>query len=882
MSKNLHLIPKMPLGKGQKYDAGMCCLTLTKAGIFTVDITKKDGLHDGAPEKLGPFRRLTQEQVFAMNNVDDRKVYVKDHNERDKKEAEYNKKKDDFNKKLAEELTTLSWCWEIAGKGMTGKTMSHNNSLSKGLPDTAQMQITFPKILEGGGLTWLEVFTKNDPATGKVPHGMFVKAIGEPKIITAEWRDYQGNKITSEIAFGSTVYLHIYTKALYDERIQIQLRDTKFINADLTPTPSDADGQPIEKLDPKSLKRFTRLVGLHKYDATTKPPEGAITDALIADKGMKQVSQANVQKCVFPVFIEHAWQFQGAGSNETSFDSGKKLSINPIVYHSKIEDKEKDLDDCVLYISQNGILMQGELTGNNPMLLGEATKNDAPEDGKSIDFTFGIFIDGTNNNRYDTIARTDWEERRIGKRDTTNKPYTNEEHLKVYAKSKEEVGKDNYKYQEGSYENDLSNVAILFDNYVEDKKNLNFKIYTEGMNTNTLGDENLQVSEYKTDDYFMGGAFGAGNSGIIDRVSRAIEQVVDKITPLLEKREVKKVNSITIDVFGFSRGAAAARHFVHEITLPRYHSQVGQDHSGRLVDHKYDNKLLPSNGYFGYLLTEKGITFDKLIIRFAGLYDTVAHHGTVQFNDIKDLGLNSISKAKHVIHMVASEEHRKNFSLSPIIKSQNHIEMYMPGVHCDVGGSYTEGRPEGIAPGVPADPAGEHVLAKDYCDNTFESSKLTKFRKTLIDEGWFTNDQINIRNAHNKPHKYDSSRRSIYETQQLVSQRAYISNQYSFIPLHIMCDLAIQKEVKFVFSNLIKVKNFQKNIFPNHLIFINEIKQHLEEYVTKVIANPLDSIEHQIPKEGMRQLRNHYLHYNATDGIVNAPESGRERFIVKS
>jgi hypothetical protein len=880
MSKSLHVVPLQPLRKDQKYDASLGCLTLSKAGSFTIVIEKTKELHKNAPKELPPYTRLSEKQEEAMTDRTDRLIHKQEVEKRDNDEKEYRINVDAFNKSLEDELASLSWCWETVGNGMDGKPMSHNNDFVKGLPDTAQKQINFPEILEGGGMAWLEVFTKNDPPTGIIPNGLFVRAMGNPKIIAAEWRDYQGNKITSEIEFGSTVYLHIYTKALYDEKIEIQLRDTKFINADLTPTPSDADGQPAQKLDPKALKRFTRSVALHKYDAITQPPAGTITDALIADNGKQQVSHANVQKCVFPVFIEHAWQFQGAGSNETSFDSGKKLSINPIVYHSKIENKEKDLDDCVLYISQNGILMQGELSSNNPMLLGEVKKNDAPIDDKSIDLTFGVFIDGTNNNRYDTIARTDWEERRIGKRDTANKPYTSEEHLKVYAKSKKEVGKDNYKYDEGSYENDLSNVAILFDNYVKDDKTI-FKVYTEGMNTNTLGDENLQVSEYKTDDFFMGGAFGAGNSGIVDRVTRAIEQMTEKIIPAMKKLQRTKINSITIDVFGFSRGAAAARHFVHEITLPPYRSGLGSDHSGRAIDSKYDNKLLPSNGHLGYLLTEKGITFDQLIIRFAGLYDTVAHHGTVQFNDIKDLGLNSISKAKHIIHMVASEEHRKNFSLSPIIKSQNHIEMYMPGVHCDVGGSYIEGRPEGIAPGVPPDPAGEHVLAKDYCDNTLESSKLIKFRKTLIDEGWFTNDQIMIYDAYGKPHRYDSHKSALYDTQQLVSQRAYVSNQYSFIPLHIMCNLAIEKGVNFVYSDLIKVKNFQNNIFPNHLIFIKEIKNYLEEYAAKAIANPLDVIDHQIPKEQMRQLRNHYLHYNATAGLVNAPEPERKRGIVK-
>ena len=864
--------------EGQKWNASKGCLTLSKAGMFTVEIVKTDNLHKGAPEKLPPFNRLTQEEVWKIKDYNSRYGVVQAHNKRDKDEEEYHKEKEAFNKNIQNELSNLCWCWEAAGKGMAGRKISHNNSFSKGLPADFYKQIKFPKLLEGGGLAWLEVFTQNDPATGVVPHGMFVNAIGIPKIIAAEWRDYTGKLITEEIAFGSTVYLHIYTEALYGQNIQIQLRDTKWANADLTPTPSDKDGDPVQKLDAKPLTRFTRPVTSHKYDTITKPPEGTITNGMVTEKEKGQFSVLNVQKCMFPIFMEHAWKFQGSGI----YDSGNKLSINLIVFHSKIKNQKIDLDDCVLKVSQNGILMQGELSGNNPLILGEPEKGAVPENQKKIDFTFGVFIDGTNNNRYDTIARTDWEEKRIGRKVTEDKPYTSEEHLKVYAKNKDEVSKkENYKYGEGSYENDLSNVAILFDNYVENKKSKTFKIYTEGMNTNTLGDEKLNVSEYKTDDYFMGGAFGAGNAGIIDRVRRAIEQMQDKIMQGLVNENDKKIGTITIDVFGFSRGAAAARHFVHEITLPSYYTEVNRDRYGRNIDVKYANSRMPSNGHLGYLLTEHGITFNQLIIRFAGIFDTVAHHGLLQFNDIKALGLNSISKAKHVIHMVAAEEHRKNFSLSPIIKSQNHIEMYMPGVHCDVGGSYIEGRPEGITPGAAPDPDGEHVLATDYCDNTFASARLSKFRDTLIDEGWFTKDQITICDAFGKPYKYDSTKSSLYDTQQLISHRAYISNQYSFIPLHMMCDFGIEKGVKFVYNDLIKTKNFQKNIFPEHLAFITKIKTYLENYAEKAIANPLEIIEHKIPYEDIRKLRNHYLHYNATAGIVNAPEPERKRFIIK-
>lgn len=869
MSKDLHIIPKLPLSVAQNWNKGTSCLTLAKAGQFTVAVTDFEKYIDSMYSKPKPFTPV-KEEVYNNMTRDSQSEYKR-------KFEEYNKSEDAYEKVIAEEKSNIKWGWQLVNKGVDPTKIKHNNSFSLGISETNETRITFPKLLEGGGLTWLEIFTEKNAPIGKPPHGMFIRATGIPKIITAEWRDYTGKIISEEIAFGSTVYLHIYTEALYGQNIEIQLQDDSFLkDTDLTPTPSDADGQPIQKLETKALTRFVRPVEVHKYDKTTKPPEGTVTDAIITEKGEEQISNSNVQKCVFPVFIEQAWQFQGA----ENFYSGKKLSINPIAYHDKIKNQKIDLD-CILKVSQNGILMQGELSGNNPLMQGEAEKGDAPEGQKKIDFTFGVFIDGTNNNRYDTIARIDWEEKRIGRQATAEKPFTSAEHLKVYAKSKKEVGKnENYKYLEGSYENDLSNVAILFDNYKKDDTNF-FKIYTEGMNTNTLGDENLNVSEYKDDDYFMGGAFGAGNSGIRDRVRRAIEQLTDKIVQGLANENDKKIGSITIDIFGFSRGAAAARHFVHEITLPSYYMGTDWDRNGHNIDSKYTHQRLPSNGYLGYLLTEKGIEFNQLIIRFAGLYDTVAHHGLVQFNDIKDLGLNSVSKAKHVIHMVAGEEHRKNFSLSPIIKSQNHIELYMPGVHCDVGGSYTEGRPEGIAPGAAPDPAGEHILATDYCDNTLESSRLIKFKNTLIDEGWFTPDQIEIRDTFNKPHKYDSSRSSLYDTQQLVSQRAYISNQYSFIPLHMMCNFGIERGVKFNYTDLKKIKNFKNNIFAEHLTFITKIKNHLEEYAAKAIANPLEVIEHEIPKEDMKKLRNHYLHYNATTGMVNAPEPERKRFIIK-
>lgn len=837
MSKKLHIKPRKPLAAGEKWNSETGCLTLAKAGLFTVEIVQTDALHEGAPKKLPPFDRVTQDEIWKIKDYDTRYWLVQADKKRDEDEAKYKIEKEAFNKKLQNELNSISWCWEAVGKGMSGRTMTHNASFGHGLPLDLLRQVRFPKLLEGGGPAWLEVFTENDPATGKRPHGIFVNATGTPKIIAAEWRDFTGRLITEEIAFGSTVYLHIYTEALYGEDIKIQLVDNSlYKTTNLTPTPSDENGDPVQKLDPKALTQFTRPVKAHQYNATTKPPAGTITDAMIFDKGKDQVSGGNVQKCVFPVFIEHGWQFQVEGE----FNNGTSLSIKPIVHHSKIENQEKRVTDCVLKIAQKGILKKGELSGNNPLLLDEPEKGVAPEDKKKIDFTFGIFIDGTLNNSYNTIARQKFEER-------TGKKAASQEIVK-------KKGEKKYRYtEESSYENDLSNPAILYQNYVENLEKNIFKIYTEGIGTLTTPKEGevvekaeLDVEDYKDDDtvgYALGTTGILQNTGIKAKVRKAITAMADKIKEVMKKNTKYTVGTITVDVFGFSRGAAAARHFVHEITRPAYNVVVASN-TGRIqfldihryeVDEKYKDKQLPSHGHLGYLLTEANKTFDKLVIRFAGLYDTVPHHGIVQDNDIKDLGLNSINKANYVVHLVAADEHRANFDLAaissvtktdPYSGQKGGIELYLPGVHCDVGGSYVEGMPEYNA----------------RLEAFFDYKELNKLKKELVHQGWFKEEELIIRD--NVKIITEKNAQVADSKLRMESYREYLSNQYSYIPLHMMVKFCKLKEVPINIEDIKKGFDFKENNIEENIKFLKRIKKRLYEYAFE-FGKPYDFEEAQ-------------------------------------
>ena len=778
----------------------------------------------------------------------------------------------------AKSFQDVEWCWQLVSKGKKYNYKSNQLITSEAQGNFRSglnlLKISFPKFLEGGGLCWLEPFQSenvnsnppvlSDPPTGNPSDGLYVQATGIPKIIAAEWKDSDENKITKPVAYGSTVYLHIYTEALYGQFIEVQLRDAALTNADLTPTPvkKDSDGQVIQSLDPKPLKRFSRKVDVHTFKPEskpqTKPPSGAQTGYMSTHKlnSKTQVLQeANVQKCVFEVFIEQNWQFQGAGFKNLG-DKGKQLEINPIVYHEGLKDGMKDVD-APLKVSINVEKDPNvEEKGNNPLMAGEAEKA-VSETQNSKDFTFGIFIDGTGNNRYDTIARIDWEKKRLGE---SKNNYSDADHLKVHAKNSKEVASgENYKYGKISYENDLSNPALLFDSYIDNNKNI-FKVYTEGMGTNTLTDDDGNVISYEGNDV-PGLMLGQGISGIVQRVTRSIEQMTKKIK--IDGKE--KIGTLTVDVFGFSRGAAAARHFVDEITYnPHFLKGGTHDHMDRKIDTQYFGQYLPKGGYLSYLLTVKGVKYDKLIIRFAGLFDTVAHYGFIVDDNVNELGLNAISKAKHIVHMTADDEHRANFALTRIIKKENHIELNMPGVHCDVGGSYTEGRPEGIPLNAYNDPSNVHILATDTVSEHGEATALNKFKKTLVQEGWFQDHQITV----------DSDSRG---NAKLFSHRGYLSNQYSFIPLHMMCNFGIEKGLPFDFTKLKDAKNFSKNPIDGHLALMQKLQTKLKEYADKVVANPTATLKYDIEEEDLKKLRNNYLHYNASVGVVNQPSKNRIR-----
>jgi len=189
------------------------------------------------------------------------------------------------------------------------------------------------------------------------------------------------------------------------------------------------------------------------------------------------------------------------------------------------------------------------------------------------------------------------------------------------------------------------------------------KVYIEGIGTKS-----------REKDSKFGLGFGNNETGIVAKTDLAINLIKDQISLFIEKNDMKTIAiaKIQFDIFGFSRGAAAARHFANRVN----------DEDPALVE-------AIMTGLKGY--TQHGKPAGE--IRFIGPFDTVAAVAALSDgldphdNNNHDVKLElPAGIAKHVFHITAMHECRYNFCLNSI--KDVWPELSLPGVHSDIGGGY--------------------------------------------------------------------------------------------------------------------------------------------------------------------------------------------------
>lgn len=266
-----------------------------------------------------------------------------------------------------------------------------------------------------------------------------------------------------------------------------------------------------------------------------------------------------------------------------------------------------------------------------------------------------------------------------------------------------------------SYTGEDTNIVKLYNAYSTDTRDLKDeyhlhdcqrgKIYITGAGTY---DPN-RIDEHEDDAVLFGSALAICDTGVKAKVNQACKDLKVKLKGL----QTAYIDTLVLDIFGFSRGAAEARHFVGSLckgldcTFERkitYASKKDADEK----EEEFIEYELSKNGenLYSHILKEEisekdAIIIDKIVFRFVGIFDTVPHEGLVQSNDIKDLNLKlEEGKVSSVVHLTAKDEFRYNFDLVSIFsehtkvngeKINNHfIEKEFFGAHSDVGGGYTD------------------------------------------------------------------------------------------------------------------------------------------------------------------------------------------------
>ncbi|WP_017496357.1 phospholipase effector Tle1 domain-containing protein [Flavobacterium sp. WG21] len=540
----------------------------------------------------------------------------------------------------------------------------------------------------------------------------------------------------------------------------------------------------------------------------------------------------------------------------------------------------------------------------------------AADDIKKEDLrvTFGIFIDGTLNNKTNTDMRNKHSR---GKDAEGNIDYSKDnatlesEDEKKYKKIKnkgrieELLSKKNKtpaeeaefkaiderdKYlvasyrvplnefgldrmgTDNSYSNDYTNVARMWQ-CCEQKK---YAIYVPGMGTDHLMRDSTD-----------GFAFGSGQTGIRARVRNACEQIADKVAEkMAESDDATKLAQITLDVFGFSRGAATSRNLVYEVNhdsgyanavkkqipcgveyIERPYSESGsvriQKMRNAFVDvdnYEIDNSYLirdqlPKMGHLGYSLLKKtSLDFDDLknveiVVRFVGIYDTVSSYFEENgvrdhyddYGNVKDEGGKLIKEAwsthfnddiaelhlnnlycQKVVHFTAKDEHRQNFALTRI----NQIP-----------GRYIEKN----FPGVHCDIGGAYMTEKEVVDeigtqmkdrhyvsvfpNGFFDDKmgLEALRRDLIRQYWYKEDQIETKIQWSFPPYSKLTGTRGKKIEGTEDQYEGVKKEYSYIPLHFMETYARSTEMKEYFVEETAVK------FPLD-DFLTDVESYLTPY----------------------------------------------------
>jgi type VI secretion system secreted protein VgrG len=461
----------------------------------------------------------------------------------------------------------------------------------------------------------------------------------------------------------------------------------------------------------------------------------------------------------------------------------------------------------------------------------ELEEEEEEDELEGITLRIGMFFDGTGNNKAnsETVAACYAPDANL-----TEAAEEIQKHCAAYGYDGNGNSPDN------SYGNDVSNIVRLYRLYEDrvdetllpEATTTSIAIYVNGIGTTSGGEDSLYSQ-----------ATGLGETGVAARVEQSPALIMEQIRRLDEKNPGMKIDRIEFDVFGFSRGAAAARHFANEVLKGEQNVLAKSLPAG--------SPILSSN--FNWRLKT------DVTINFIGLFDTVASIANPWVLDLN--GANSRNPfvnlklpddcANKVVHLVARDEVRENFALN----SLGDIDLVLPGVHSDLGGGYLPRANEKL------------LLGKPFTSTVSESMAATRSAAYLSAEkevfAWYEKGVIDFDGPGNKikvehwerpvplPRGKDQTNT---DPQKKVFAAASIERpvrgELSLVYLRIMRELAVRYDVPFDIIDA----NDPKLALPADLVLIHKKLQAYALGDTKIEG---------LTVEERALLRSRYIHISA-------------------
>jgi uncharacterized Zn-binding protein involved in type VI secretion len=455
-----------------------------------------------------------------------------------------------------------------------------------------------------------------------------------------------------------------------------------------------------------------------------------------------------------------------------------------------------------------------------------------------ITLRLGLFFDGTGNNHANSEAAAGCYAVNLGMQPEMA------EDIRQYCARFGYDGKGGV--PDSSYGNDVTNVARLYELYPDqvgerlstDAKEAYLKAYVQGIGTSS-----------GEGDSFYGQGSGRGETGVVARVEQMPALVLDQLRLLQDNNSDLKISRIEIDLFGFSRGAAAARHCANDLL-------------------KEKDSLLARALPAGSPLLTADFAWrhrNDFSLNFIGLFDSVA--GIVS---LRDGDFSPHNKHNPGLNLrLAPDEYRHNFSLN-----QAEREIELPGCHSDIGGGYLPlaleklllSKPEtSIEPDpLPDERSNAYGLARQRFGR--ESGQWLSYvpPEGLSIATWSVVTQRRVRDT--------VAEKRVYAA--IASQRQ-VRGELSLVYLRIMREWGVRAGVAFQ-----KIPDTQAFALPAEL---QPIAVKLQAFALGESFVPLTAEEHAL-------LRRHYIHlsanWNAAKGwnnsdldvlFINRPAEGKKR-----